>query len=198
MAEDYTITAVVQRDDWTHSNPAYGKFRTFAVQFEQVGEKWIKWNRKFKGEEPPTPPKTGDEVYGTVTGDKFSLESKDGTPSKSTSTVSSSPKKEWKDNSNSIEAQSAVKSATQVYAGTGATFEEVEKMARQLHNLIAVLANGDTPEAPSGYDAFKSAGGQVKSEALAKGEELPPTDAYADVVIDEFDDEPIDLSQIPF
>lgn len=181
MAQDLKITAVVKRDPWSND---FGKFQTYAIQFEQTGEKWVQWNKKFKGDEEPTPPKTGDEVYGDVENGKFKIGKKDGgfTPSKAS--FKSEPKREWKDNSNSIEAQSAVKSAAQVYAGTGATFEEVEKMARSLHNLIGILTNGDTPK-ESGYESFKAAGTQVK-------EDLPPVDAYA------VGEEPIDMSSIPF
>jgi len=59
-----------------------------------------------------------------------------------------------------------------VFAGTGADYADVEKMARQLHNLIAVLANGDTPSQPK--------------------ESLPPVDAYDDIT------DEIDMSKIPF
>lgn len=192
MAQDLKISAVVKRDPWSND---YGKYQTYAVQFEQTGDKWIQWNKKFKGDEEPTPPQTGDEVFGDIDAKgKFKIGKKDGgfTPSASTTSFKGSTKSEWKDNSCSIEAQSAVKSAAQVFAGTGADFADVEKMARQLHNLIAVLANGDTPKSElpkgSGYEAFKAAGGQVK-------EDLPPADSYEDIIES---GEPIDMSKIPF
>ena len=168
--QDYKITAAVKRDPWSNE---YGKFQTYAVQFEG-NDNWIQWNKKFKGGEEPTPPKHGDEVYGEISNGKFKIFMKDGgfTPGASKSSFKSEPKTAWKDNSSSIEAQSAVKSAAQVFAGTGADYADVEKMARQLHNLIAVLANGDTPSQPK--------------------ESLPPVDAYDDIT------DEIDMSKIPF
>lgn len=105
-------------------------------------------------------------------------------------------KKEWKDNSSSIEAQSAVKSAAQVFAGTGASFQEVEKMARQLHDLIGELSH---PKADGVYQGQTGSSGYEKAKAAAKAikEDLPPVDSY-NTIVEEIDDSPIDLSEIPF
>lgn len=138
---------------------------------------------------------TGKEYY------KFKREQReDSAPSRPTSTVSSSPKKEWVDHSDDIRAQFAIKTAAHIaphFVTTAGGLEEfIEIEAKKLYAMVDRVKGEE--DKPSGYEAFKSAGGQVKSEALAKGEELPPTDAYADVVIEEFEDEPIDLSTIPF
>lgn len=190
MAQDYKISAVVKRDPWQND---YGRYQTYAVQFEG-SDTWVQWNKKFKGEEEPTPPKTGDEVFGDIANGKFKIGKKDGgfTPSASKSSFKGSEKKEWKDNSCSIEAQSAVKSAAQIFAGTGVEYAEVEKMARSLHKLIGELSNPKA-DGGSGYEAFKAAGGNVKSEALA--EDQPPASAYEDIIDS---GEPIDLGSIPF
>lgn len=152
-------------------------------------------------------PVVGGMEYGNVTKEtskagkeyyKFKREQReDGAPSRPTSTVSSSPKKEWVDHSDDIKAQWAIGQAVAwCIAHPSEVFDDIEAQAKEFYAMIDRVK--DSEDKPSGYEAFKSAGGQVKSEALAKGEELPPTDAYADVVIEEFEDAEIDLSQIPF
>lgn len=192
MAQDYTITAVVKRDPWSND---FGKFQTYAVQFDKTGEQWIQWNKKFKGDEEPTPPKTGDEVFGDIANGKFKIGKKDGGYTASNS-FKGSEKKEWVDNSDVIRAQFAIKAAVQA-AGTvdpktalDTYVENIEYLAHKFYALVDVVKGGESTGLPksSGYETFKAAGGQVKSE-------LPPADSYEDIIDS---GEPIDMSKIPF
>lgn len=155
-------------------------------------------------------PVVGGMEYGNVTKEtskagkeyyKFKREQReDGAPSRPSSTVSNTPKKEWVDHSDDIKAQWAIGQAVQLAVAHDPAkawgMDDIEPLAKEFYSMVDRVKGEE--DKPSGYEAFKSAGGQVKSEALAKGEELPPVDIYDDVVIEEIDDTPIDLSEIPF
>ena len=116
-----------------------------------------------------------------------------------------SAKKEWQPRDDDrIVAQWAIGQAlTKGIAAKVFDTETIESYAKEFYAMVDRVKGNDPKEQrgieekqSTGYAAFKAAGGQVKSEVLAS--ELPPVDAYSDVQIEEFDDEPIDLSQIPF
>lgn len=199
MAQDLKITAVVKRDPWSND---YGKYQTYAVQFDKTGDTWIQWNKKFKGDEEPTPPQTGDEVFGDVANGKFKIGKKDGgfTPNASSNSFKGSDKKEWiPRDDDRIVAQWAIGQAVQLMLPSSAknalSPEVLEDTAKMFYQMVDRVKGGEKsePSRATGYEAFKAAGGQVKSEALANEE--VPVSAYDDV-IDNGD--PIDVSQIPF
>lgn len=177
MAQDYTITAVVKRDTWSND---YGKYQTYAVQFDKTGEQWIQWNKKFKGDEEPTPPQTGDEVFGDVTNGKFKIGKKDGGYTASSS-FKGSEKKEWVPRDDDrIVAQWAIGQAVSWCTAQGNKLDEVEEIAKGFYQMVDRVKGGEKPEQPkgAGYEAFKAAGGQVKSDLPT---EEVPVEAYEDI-----------------
>ena len=169
--QDYKISAAVKRDPWSND---YGKFQTYAVQFEG-SDTWVQWNKKFKGDEEPTPPKHGDEVYGEISNGKFKIGKKDGgfAPSASKSSFKGSEKKEWiPRDDDRIVAQWAIGQAMTNQKQGHIDFETVEMDAQRLYAMVDRVKGGE------------------KSEPVK--EELPPVDAYDDITGE------IDMSKIPF
>ena len=173
--QDYKITAAVKRDPWSNE---YGKFQTYAVQFEG-SDTWVQWNKKFKGDEEPTPPKHGDEVYGEISNGKFKIGKKDGgfTPGASKPNFKPEPKKEWVPRDDDrIVAQWAIGQAVTVWNAEADKIKDmaefVEINAKKFYAMVDRVKGGE------------------KSEPVK--EELPPVDAYDDITGE------IDMSKIPF
>ena len=197
--QDYKITKVVKRDPWSND---FGKFQTYAIQFDNK-DNWVQWNKKFKGDEEPTPPELGDEVYGEVVNGKFKIGKKDGGQNFYSST-SKPAKKEWQPRDDShIKAQWAIGQAMSHFANKDkVSLEDVEKLAGALFEMVDRVKGNDPKEAGgieesagsvkgAGYEAFKAAGGQVKAD-------LPPVDTYDDIINSS---EPINaemMASIPF
>ena len=173
--QDYKISAAVKRDPWSND---YGKFQTYAVQFEG-SDTWVQWNKKFKGDEEPTPPKHGDEVYGEISNGKFKIGKKDGgfTPGASKPSFKPEPKKEWiPRDDDRIVAQFAIKTAASLAPSfvekTGDLEKWIETEAKKFYAMVDRVKGGE------------------KSEPVK--EDLPPVDAYDDITGE------IDMSKIPF
>lgn len=201
MAQEYTVKDVKttgQQDD--HGNDKlWVSFEEVQDNAFMIAKKLPERGQKEYGELKKETSKAGKEYY------RFKrVQREDG---QSSNSFKGSEKREWVDNSDSIVAQSAVKSATQVYAGTGADYGEVERMARNLHSLIIELSDPKAKalqtnppvvmqgklDTSSGYETFKAAGGNVKSQALA--EDQPPASAYDDLINSS---QEINLDEIPF
>lgn len=161
-------------------------------------------------------PEVGGMEYGTVSQEtskagkpyfKFKREQReDGQQFHSEVKSFKGEKKEWQPrDDNAIRAQWAIGQAVTSIGKipmNESDYAHIELVATKFYSMVDRVKGNDPKEQrgiedkPTGYAAFQAAGGQVKSEALAN--ELPPTSAYSDVDIQDIDDSPIDLSQIPF
>ena len=189
--QDYKITKVVKRDSWSND---FGKFQTYAIQFDNK-DNWVQWNKKFNGEDEPTPPELGDEVYGEVVNGKFKIGKKDGGQNFYSSTPKPA-KKEWQPRDDShIKAQWAIGQAMSHFANKDkVSLEDVEKLAGALFEMVDRV-KGNDPKAPGGIDETSNGYEKFKQVASAIKEDLPPVDSYDDVIDS---GEPIDISNIPF
>lgn len=103
-------------------------------------------------------------------------------------------KKEWQPRDDeAIKAQWALGRAYEKHGATETAIKEASWLIEAVDRVKHPKAEGVYQE-KTGYDAFKKAADTVKERV----EEVTPVEAYADVQVEEIDDTPIDLSEIPF
>lgn len=200
MAQEYKVTSVEN----TGKQDQNGN-DMFWVSFDGVQDNALMFAKKM--------PETGTLEYGELTNEtgktgkpylRFRRKQKEDGQTFHSEVKSFKGEKEYTDHHEEIKAQWAIGQAVQwCIAHPSQVYDDIEGTAKEFYVMVDRVKGNDPKEQrgiednpATGYDVFKSAGGQVKSQALA--DDQPPTSAYDDVVVEEIDDSPIDLSEIPF